>query len=82
MSARFLRLTNFLVNVNQIRRIEIHPGAYKIHLIHDDLKGVTFMGTGYFTSQSESYTATEKDHITDYKIIADWINNNENNKKY
>ena len=81
MSARFLRLTNFLVNVNQIRRIEIHPGAYKIHLIHDDLKGVTFMGTGYFTSQSESYTATEKDHITDYKIIADWINNNENNKK-
>ena len=39
------------------------------------------MGTGYFTSQSESYTATEKDHITDYKIIADWINNNENNKK-
>ena len=81
MSSRFLRLTNFLVNVNQIRRIEIHPGAYKIHLIHDDLKGVTFMGTGYFTSQSESYTATEKDHITDYKIIADWINNNENNKK-
>jgi hypothetical protein len=80
MSSRFLRLTNFLVNVNQIRRIEIHPGAYKIQLIQDELKGVTFMGTGYFTSQTESYTATEKDHINDYKIIADWINNIENNK--
>ena len=80
MSARFLRLTNFLVNVNQIRRIEIHPGAYKIHLIHDDLKGVTFMGTGYFTSETESYTATEKDNTIDYKIIDEWIKNIENSK--
>jgi hypothetical protein len=45
----------------------------------NEIKGLTFMGTGYFTSETESYTATEKDHITDYKIIADWINNNENN---
>ena len=80
MSSRFLRLTNFLVNVNQIRRIEIHPGAYKIHLIHDDLKGVTFMGTGYFTSQTESYTATEKDNINDYKLVSEWIQNNDKNQ--
>ena len=80
MSSRFLRLTNFLVNVNQIRRIEIHPGAYKIQLMPNEIKGLTIMGTGYFTSETESYTATEKDHSTDYKIIADWINNNENNE--
>ena len=80
MSSRFLRLTNFLVNVNEIRRIDINPGVYKIYLMPNEIKGLTFMGTGFFTSQSESYTATEKDHILDYKIIADWINNNENNK--
>ena len=81
MSSRFLRLTNFLINVNQIRRIEIHPGAYKIQLIQDELKGVTFMGTGYFTSQTESYTVSEKDNINDYKLVSEWIQNNEKNDK-
>lgn len=77
MSSRFLRLTNFLININQIRRIDMSPGAYKIHLIQDELKGVTFMGTGYFTSQTETYTVSEKDHINDYKIVTEWIQNNE-----
>jgi hypothetical protein len=80
MSSRFLRLTSFLINVNQIRRIEIHPGAYKIHLIPSELSGFTLVGSGSFQSSAETYTATEKEHITDYKIISDWINNNENNK--
>jgi len=80
MSSRFIRLTNFLVNVNQIRRIEIHPGAYKIQLMPNEIKGLTFMGTGYFTSETESYTATEKDHILDYKIITEWLEKDKNEK--
>ena len=80
MSSRFLRLTHFLLNVNQIRRIDINPGVYKIHLIPTELSGFTLVGSGTFQSSAESYTATEKDHISDYKIITDWINNNENNK--
>jgi hypothetical protein len=81
MSSRFLRLTHFLLNVNQIRRIDINPGAYKIHLIPTELSGFTLVGSGTFQSSAETYTATEKDHISDYKIITDWINNNGNNKK-
>ena len=81
MSSRFLRLTNFLVNVNQIRRIEIHPGAYKIQLMPNEIKGLTLMGTGYFTSETESYTATEKDNIIDYKLIDEWIKNIGKNEK-
>ena len=80
MSSRFLRLTHFLLNVNQIRRIDINPGVYKIHLIPTELSGFTLIGSGTFQSSAETYTATEKDHISDYKIITDWINNNENNK--
>ena len=80
MSSRFLRLTNFLVNVNEIRRIDMLPGSYKIHLMPNDVKGLTLMGTGFFTSQSESYTATEKDNTIDYKIIDEWIKNIENSK--
>jgi len=80
MSSRFLRLTHFLLNVNQIRRIDINPGVYKIHLIPSEFSGFTLVGSGSFQSSAETYTATEKDHSTDYKIISDWINNNENNK--
>ena len=81
MSSRFLRLTHFLLNVNQIRRIDINPGVYKIHLIPTELSGFTLVGSGTFQSSSENYTATEKDNTIDYKLIDEWIKNNENNKK-
>ena len=80
MSSRFLRITNFLINVNQIRRIDINPGAYKIHLIPSELSGFTLVGTGSFQSSAETYTATEKDNIIDYKLISDWLENEKNQK--
>jgi len=80
MSSRFLRLTHFLLNVNQIRRIDINPGVYKIHLIPTELSGFTLVGSGTFQSSAETYTVIEKDNIIDYKLIDEWIKNNENNK--
>ena len=80
MSSRFLRLTNFLINVNLIRRIDILPGEYKIHMIPSQLTGFALLGSGSFNTSAEIYTAIEKDHILDYKIITDWIKNEENNK--
>ena len=80
MSSRFLRLTNFLINVNQIRRIDTPPGAYKIHLMPNDVKGLTLMGTGFFTSSAETVKISEKDHILDYKIVTDWLENEKNEK--
>jgi len=79
MSSRFLRITHCLINVNQIRRIDINPGLYKIHLIPTELSGFTLVGSGTFQSSAESYTGTEKDDRIDYKLIDEWINNNENN---
>jgi len=78
MSSRFLRLTHFLLNVNQIRRIDISPGVYKIHLIPTEFSGFTLVGSGTFQSSAETYTATEKDNIIDYKLISDWIENDKN----
>ena len=77
--SRFLKLTNFLINVNQIRRIDMPPGVYKIHLMPCEYSGLHFMGSGYITSAAESYTVTEKDHILDYKIVTDWIQCEKNN---
>ena len=81
MSSRFLRITHCLINVNQIRRIDINPGVYKIHLIPTELSGFTLVGSGTFQSSAETYTFTEKDNRIDYKLIDEWIKNNENNKK-
>ena len=80
MSSRFLRLTNFLINVNQIRRIDMPPGAYKIHLIPSEFSGFTIFGSGSFTTAAETYTISEKDHILDYKIVSDWLENEKNDK--
>ena len=80
MSSRFLRITHCLINVNQIRRIDINPGVYKIHLIPTELSGFTLVGSGTFQSSAETYTVIEKVNIIDYKLISDWINNNENNE--
>ena len=81
MSSRFLRITHFLINVNQIRRIDINPGVYKIHLIPTELSGFTFVGSGTFQSSAETYTVIEKDNIIDYKLIDEWIKNIEKNEK-
>jgi hypothetical protein len=77
--SRFLRLTNFLININQIRKIEMPPGAYKIHLIPTEVTGFTLFGSGSFQSSAECYTVSEKDHILDYKIVSDWILCEKNN---
>ena len=76
MPSRFLRITHYLINVNQIRRIDINPGVYKIHLIPTELSGFTLVGSGTFKSSAETYTVIEKDNIIDYKLIDEWINNN------
>ena len=69
MSSRFLRITHCLINVNQIRRIDINPGVYKIHLIPTELSGFTLVGSGTFQSSAETYTVIEKDNIIDYNLI-------------
>ncbi len=73
--SRFLRLTNYLINVNQIRKIDIKPNEYKIHLMPDKFSGMILAGSGSFTSGGEFYTVSEKEHILDYKIVTDWIEN-------
>ena len=80
MSSRFLRLTNYLINVNQIRKIDIKPNEYKIHLVPYEISGIILAGSGSFKSTVEFYRVSENEHILDYKIVTDWINNNENNK--
>ena len=71
--SRFLKLTNFLVNVNQIRLIEITPDKYKISLIGSELKGFFMFGSGGFNSVNDVIDVCKKEDIADYKIVSDWL---------
>ena len=77
--SRFIRLTHFLINVNQIRKIDINPHEYKIHLIPSELSGFMLLGSGTFQSAAERYTVSEKENETDYKMISEWILNEKTN---
>lgn len=77
--SRFLRLKNCLVNVNQIRYINIKPDEYKISLIGSELKGVFIYGSGSIDSDNTTITVSKKEDIEDYTIVYDWMLAEKNN---
>ena len=76
---RFLRLTNMLLNVNQIRLIEIRPDKYTIRMNAHHIQGFTFFGRGSFESYNHDLDCCKKLNSIDYKIISDWLLAEENN---
>ena len=70
---RFLRLTNMLLNVNQIRLIEIRPDKYKIKMIPHHINGSIILGSGGFNSVNDVIDVCKKEDIADYKIVSDWL---------
>ena len=79
--SRFLRLTNMLLNVNQIRLIEITPDKYKIRMIAHHISGFTFFGSGGFDSYNHDFNCCKKENSIDYKIISEWLLAEENNNE-
>lgn len=74
--SRFIRLTNFAVNVNDIQRIVIEPNKY--YILTKKLDGFTWnigpFGIGWLHSDTDKTEVCETKHPIDYKIISDWIN--------
>ena len=75
--AKFIKLTNFLVNTNNIYKIDITPNRYNIHIITKALSGSGWNMFGFGFGTMSSYTSEievcETKHSTDYKILSDWI---------
>ncbi len=78
--SKFLKLTNFLLNTNDIHKIVIKPNKYCIHVAGKTLDGFIWIiggiGVGRATSYTSEIEVCEKEHSTDYKIVTDWINAN------
>ena len=75
---KFIKLTNFLINANDIHKIGIYPNKYIIQIIGRKLDGFNWsigaFGLGNLSTYSEELEICETKHSADYKIVSDWIN--------
>ena len=78
--SKFLKLTNFLINTNDIHKIVIQPNKYYIHIVSKKIDGFNWSIGGFGLGNISSYTSEievcETTHSTDYKIVTDWIDKN------
>jgi hypothetical protein len=78
--SKFIKLTNFLLNTNDIHKIVIQPNKYYIHIISKKIDGFNWsfsgFGSGSIYSNTSEIEVCEMKHSTDYKIVSDWISKN------
>jgi len=76
--ARFIKLTNMLINTNDIHKILINQNKYYIQFISNNFNGYMclFSGSGFGNISSPYYEieVCENKHPNDYKIVSEWIN--------
>ena len=79
--SKFLKLTNFLVNTNDIHKIIIRPNKYYIYIISKKIDGFNWnfgpFGIGDISSHTSEIEVCKTNHSTDYKIVSDWISKND-----
>lgn len=79
--SKFIKLTNFLVNTNDIHKIVIQPNKYFIHIVGKKIDGFSWstgwFGFGKISSYTYEIEVCETKDLIDYKIVSDWISKNE-----
>ena len=79
--SKFIRLTNFVLNTNDIHKIVIQPNKYYIHIVSKKIDGFNWgigaFGLGNISSYTSEVEVCETKHSIDYKIVSDWISKNE-----
>ena len=79
--AKFIKLTNFILNTNDINKILIKPNKYIIHIMGKKTDGFLWLlggfGIGSFSSYYSEIEVCEIKHSIDYKIVSEWISQNQ-----
>ena len=79
--SKFIKLTNLLLNTNDIHKILIHPNKYFIHIVSKKIKGFSWSIYGFGLGNIYSYTSEieicKEKHSIDYKIVSHWIKKNQ-----
>jgi hypothetical protein len=77
--SKFIKLTNFIVNVNYIQSIVIKPNKYYINVASNQFDGsswsVAGFGMGTISSNNYEIEVCETKHSSDYKTVSRWIDN-------
>ena len=75
--SKFIKLTNILLNINDIHKIIIQPAKYEIYIINKKIDSYAFLiyGSGFFDFKSNDtkIDVCKMENPSDYKIISDWI---------
>lgn len=72
---RFLKLSNFAINVSAISHIEIKKNSYKIYTKSLEYSGFHFTGSGFVSTDNKYFFYDKNDNATDHQIITDFIEN-------
>lgn len=74
--SRFIRLSNKLINISQIVKIDIfnEPKSYHLVLNPINISGYHIFSFGSISSYDTSISIYEETNQEDYKIMTDWIN--------
>ncbi len=75
--SKFIRLTNCLINTNDIHSILIQPNKYVIQIVSKKINGINWGIFGYVSSFTGEIEVCEKKHSNDYKIVSEWISKND-----
>jgi len=75
---KFIKLTNLMLNTNDIHKIVIKPNKYFIHIVGKKLDGFNWsigaFGLGNISSYTSEIEICETKDSSDYKILSHWIN--------
>lgn len=72
--SRFIKLTNCLINVRDVRTILYNePNKYVINFSYNAMNGIVLFGSGNFTTYNEVVHVCKEKDPEDYNIIKKWI---------
>jgi hypothetical protein len=75
---KFLKITHYLLNTNDIHKIVISHNKYIIHIVNKQIGGYNWnvwgIGFGNISSYTSEIEICKNKHSIDYKIISDWLN--------
>ena len=71
--AKFIKLTNLIINTKKIITIDILPTKYNIIMSTQHFYGALILGSGEMQTISNKLEICKNKHPTDYQTIEIWI---------
>ena len=77
----FLRLSNVIINVHKISKIQINTNQYYVYLQNYSSNGSLFFSLGSFSGSNDMLFIEKEKNPTDYEIITRWIEKEMNHEQ-